>query len=208
MPRQTTITRSWETKGFLGTRKHKRDYRVTYTDDSEERAEAVTFFGKGLIPAMNIPDSLDKMSERSAQEYLDGHPMQERWRMLTLQYRATFVDDDLRRLKYFPELERLHSHADHLTDRGVSFISLIPELKHLLIYSPHITDRCLEDIALLRRLRTIDLQGSHLVSRQAFDALVEDLPDLVDIYPPFERPLSEVYAEVQKAQNKRMESNG
>jgi len=188
------------------TRKHKREYQVTHTDDSEERAEAVRFFGKGLFPAMNIPDSLDQMSERSAQEYLDAHPVQKQWSMLTLDDRVTFVDDDLHRLKYFPELERLHSHADHLTDHGVSFIPFIPELRHLLIYSPVVTDRCLVDIARLRRLQTIDLQGSHLISRQAFDDLIKELPDLVDIYPPFDRPLSEVYVDSRESQNKAPEA--
>ena len=202
MPRHQTIKRSWETKGILGTRKHKREYRVTYTDDSDERAEAVSFFGEGLFPAMSIPDSLDQMSERFAQEYLDAHPVQEQWSMLTLDQRVTFIDDDLHRLKYFPELERLHSHADHLTDHGVSYIPMIPELRHLLIYSPHVTDRCLKDIARLSHLQTIDLQGSHLISRKAFDALVEDLPELVDIYPPFEQPLTEIYGRAQNAQNK------
>ncbi|MCH6259399.1 hypothetical protein MLD52_22785 [Puniceicoccaceae bacterium K14] len=198
MPRHQTIKRSWETKAILGTRKHNREYRVTYTDDSGERAEAVSFFGEALFPAMNIPDSLDQMSERSAQEYLDAHPVQEQWSMLTLDQRVTFIDGDLHRLKYLPELERLHSHADHLTDHGVSHIPTIPELRHLLIYSPHVTDRCLEDIACLRHLQTIDLQGSHLITREAFDALVEGLPDLVDIYPPFDRPLAEIYAQAQK----------
>ena len=205
MPRQTTITRSWETKGILGIRKHKREYRVTYTDDSDERVEAVKFFGDRLFPAMNIPYSLDQMSERAAQEYLDANPVQEQWSLLTLDSRVTFIDEDLHRLRYLPELERLHSHADHLTDLGVSFIPQIPELRHLLIYSPLITDRCLEDIARLRHLQTIDLQGSHLVSRKAFDALVSRLPNLVDIYPPFDRPLSQIYSEIEQRSKKSTE---
>lgn len=205
MTRCQTITRSWEEKGVFRVRKHKREYRVTYTDDSPERADAVAFFGRALIPTMNLPDALDQMSESAAQVYLDAHPIQEQWSMLILDQRVDFVDDDLRRLKHLPELKRIHSHADHLTDRGVSFVPQIAELRHLLIYSPLVTDRCLEDIARLRRLQTIDLQGSHRISRKSFDALVADLPDLVGIYPPFDRPLSELYIE---AQNKHMESNG
>lgn len=184
MARHKTITRSWEERGVLSLRFHERKYRVTYEDDSPERAEAVAFFGEALIPAMNLPHALDQMSERTAQAYLDAHPTQEQWSMLLLDRRVTFGDDDLSRLEHLPELKRIHSHADHLTDRGVSFIASIAGLQHLLIYSPLVTDRCLEDIARLRQLQTIDLQASHLISRKAFDALVSDLPDLVSIYPP------------------------
>ena len=184
MPIRQTITSSWETKGILGTRKHKREYHVTYTDDSDERKDAVIFFGKGLFPAFNLPDSLDKMSERAAQAYLDAHPFQRQWSMLTLDQRVTFGNDDLHRLRHLPELERLHSHAAHLTDSGVSFMAQVSDLQHLLIYSPLITDRCLEDIARLRHLQTLDLQSSQLISRKAFDDLVSRLPNLVDIYPP------------------------
>jgi len=99
----------------------------------------------------------------------------------------TFVDQDLYRLKHLPELERLHSHADHLTDAGVNFFRLIPDLKHLLIYSPLVTDACLEDVAALSLLETIDLQGSPGITAEAFDRLVDRLDHLVDIYPPFHK---------------------
>lgn len=200
MPRRTTITRTWST--IPGTRERKRrTYTVTYVDDSEERAEAIAFFGESLFPALDLPESLDRMSEHDAQEFLDAHPIQRRWHMLTLDNKLTFVDDDLQRLEHFPELEHLHSHANHLTDRGVAYISRISELRHLVIYSPLITDACLEDIAKLRCLQTIDLQGSHLVSRKAFDALVAKLHHLVDIYPPFDLPLSEVFAQARRPQD-------
>lgn len=189
-------------------RKHKREYHVTYSDDSDERMDAVSFFGKGLFPALDIPDSLDQMSEQAAQEYLDAHPLQRQWSMLTLDHRVAFADDDLYRLRHLPELERIHSHANHLSDRGVSFLGQVSDLRHLVIYSPLITDQCLEDIARLRHLQTIDLQGSHLISRKAFDILVSSLPYLVDIYPPFDRPLSQVYSEIEQRSKKSTEQAG
>ena len=189
MPRQSKIKRSWSENGT----RIEREYRVTYTDDSEERAEAVRFFGKGLFPATSLPERINRMSEEAGQKFLDDHPMQQRWQMLTLDnQRFSFEDDDLRRLQFIPELEHLHSHATHLTDRGVSHFRQIPDLQHLLLYSPLVTDACLQDIAALRNLRTIDLQGSHLVTRSPFDRLVRGLRKLEDIYPPFDGPLSEI----------------
>jgi hypothetical protein len=189
MPRESTIKTSWERNG----KKIEREYRITYLDDSEERAEAVIFFGRALFPAMSIPKITYDMSETDAQAYLDDHPMQRQWTMLTLDDReASFEDDDLYRLEFFPELDRLHSHASHLTDRGVAYFQRIPGLRHLLIYSPLLTDACLDGLANLQQLQTIDLQGSHLITRGAFDRLVAKLPNLVDVYPPFDRPLSEI----------------
>jgi hypothetical protein len=179
MPHQSTIKTSWE----RNEKRIEREYRITYLEDSEERAEAVLFFGRALVPAMNIPKSTYNMSETDAQAYLDDHPMQRQWCMLTLHEReVSFEDDDLYRLEFFPELDRLHSHANHLTDRGVGYVQRIPELRHLLIYSPLVTDACLDGIAHLRQLQTIDLQGSHLITRKAFDQLVRKLPELVDVY--------------------------
>lgn len=198
MPRSSTIKKSWETKCELGTQRHSREYCVTYLDDSVERAEAVQFFREGLSPSMNLPESIDELSADEAQRYLDEHPLEEKWSMLTLDERCAFEDDDLFRLGFLPELERLHSHAPHLTDRGVRCIRRIPDLQHLLIYSPLVTDACLEELASLKSLRTLDLQGSHLISRDAFDRLVGKLPRLVASYPPFERPLSEILAAAQK----------
>ena len=206
MPRESTIKTSWERNG----KKIEREYRITYLDDSEERAEAVLFFGRALVPAMSIPKITYNMSENDAQAYLDDHPMQRQWSMLTLHEReVSFEDDDLYRLEFFPELDRLHSHANHLTDRGVGYFQRISELRHLLIYSPLVTDVCLDAIANLRQLQTIDLQGSHLITRKAFDRLVRKLPELVDIYPPFDRPISEIYAAAQqKTQNNTWDATG
>jgi hypothetical protein len=201
MTSESKVKTSWEHNG----KKIEREYRITYLDDSEERAEAVRFFGRALFPALTIPKVTYSMSERDAQAYFDEHPMQRQWSMLTLHSETgvSFEDDDLYRLEFFPELERLHSHADHLSDRGVSYFPRIPRLRHLLIYSPLVTDACLDAIAALRDLQTIDLQGSHRVTRGAFDRLVRKLPKLVDIYPPFDRPISEVYREAEtKTQNK------
>jgi len=200
MPRESTIKTSWERNG----KKIEREYRITYLDDSEERAEAVLFFGRALVPEVHIPKITFNMSETDAQAYLDDHPMQRQWSMLTLHEReVSFEDDDLYRLEFLPELERLHSHASHLTDRGVAYFQRVPGLRHLLIYSPLVTDACLDGIATLKQLQTVDLQGSHLITRGAFDRLVGKLPNLVDIYPPFDRPLSAIYAAAQqKTQNK------
>ena len=201
MPGESTVKTSWERNG----KKIEREYRITYVDDSQERAEGVHFFGRALFPALNIPRVTYSMSERDAQAYFDAHPMQRQWSMLTLhsEKEVFFEDDDLYRLEFFPELERLHSHANHLTDRGVGYFQRIPGLRHLLIYSPLVTDACLDGIAALRNLQTIDFQGSHLITRGAFDRLVRKLPKLVDIYPPFDRPISEVYREAEnKTQNK------
>jgi len=190
MPWETTIKTSWNSNG----KKIEREYRITYLDDSEERAEAVLFFGQSLFPALSIPKVTYSMSARDAQAYLDDHPTQRRWLMLTLDDRTLpFVDADLYRLEFLPELERLHVHTNHLTDRGVEHFRRIPGLSHLLIYSPLVTDECLDGIATLRLLQTLDLQGSHLITRAAFDRLVRKLPKLVDIYPPHDRPLAEIY---------------
>ncbi len=199
MPRESTLKTSWERNG----KKIEREYRITYLDDSEERSEAVRFFGPALLPAMSIPRITYNMSESEAQTYFDDHPMQRQWSMLTLHEReVTFEDSDLYRLEFFPELERLHSHASHLTDRGVDHFQRIPGLRHLLIYSPFVTDACFDGVATLRQLQTIDLQGSHLITHEAFDRLVRNLPKLVDVYPPFDRPISEIYREAErKAQN-------
>jgi hypothetical protein len=184
---ESIVKTSWERNG----KKIEREYQITYLDDSEERAEAVIFFGCALFPAMNIPKITYTMSESDAQAYLDDHPMRRQWSMLTLNEReVSFEDDDLYRLEFFPELDRLHSHANHLTDRGVGYFQRIPELRHLLIYSPLVTDTCLDGIANFRRLQTLDLQGSLLITREAFDRLTRNLPDLVDIYPPFHRPFT------------------
>lgn len=204
MPSESTVKTSWERNG----KRIEREYRITYLDDSEERAEAVRFFGRALIPALNIPRFTYSMSERDSQAYFDEHPMQRQWSMLTLHSEKDvfFVDDDLYRLEFFPELERLHSHANHLTDRGVSYFQRISGLRHLLIYSPLVTDACLDGIAALQELQTIDLQGSHLITRGSFDRLVRNLPKLVDVYPPFNRPLSEVYRKAEtKTQNHPVE---
>ena len=186
MPRQETIVTWWEKMD--GTRGPKREYRVTYLDDSAERAEAVSFFRKGLFEASNLPGSLDEMSEREAQEYLDSHPMQQQWDTLTIGSPRimTFVDDDLQRLKHIPELTWLNLQSPELTDRGVSFLRHLNDLRALILYSPLITDRCLKYIARHRGLYFLDLQGSHLVTRRAFDKLAKRLPNLEDIYPPFE----------------------
>jgi hypothetical protein len=205
MPSESTIKTSWERNG----KKIEREYRITYLDDSKERAEAVLFFGRALFPAMSIPKVTYDMSETDAQAYLDDHPTQRQWNMLTLSEReVSFEDDDLYRLEFFPELDRLHATANHLTDRGVGYFQRIPELRHLLIYSPLVTDACLDGIAILRRLQTLDLQGSHLITREAFDLLARNLPELVDIYPPFDKPLSEIHAAAQqKTQNKSWRTN-
>ena len=132
--------------------------------------------------------------------------MAELWSMLTLDSsRVSFTDDDLFRLQYFPELERLHSHVNHVTDHGVTYVRHIPRLRHLLIYSPLVTDACLENIGFLQDLQTIDLQGSHRITRGAFDALVAHLPNLVDIYPPSERSLSEIIAAAEKRKQNKSE---
>ena len=188
MPRHSTITTTWESTGFLGfgTRKHEREYRVTYLDDSPGRKDAVEFFGRALVPAWNLPDAINKMPGAMAQKFLDDHPFQEKWAMLTLHTRdVAFENQDLYRLEFLRELERIHSHADHLTDSGVRFFRLIPELRHLLIYSPLVTDACLEDVAALTCLETIDFQGSPGITKEAFARLVGRLDHLVDIYPPF-----------------------
>ncbi|MEM9419292.1 MAG: hypothetical protein AAGA25_09625 [Planctomycetota bacterium] len=171
---------------------------MTYIDDSEERAEAISFFEDALSPLLQLPEEIDEMSESDAQEYLDTHPIHEQWGMLKLTERIDFEVEDLRRLEFLPDLQALHSHVDHLTDEGVSLITQISGLKRLLVYSPLVTDGCLKYMERLKNLTTIDLQGSHQITRKAFDELVVKLPNLVDIYPPFHRPLREIMEEIQK----------
>ncbi|RYD66757.1 MAG: hypothetical protein EOP83_04235 [Verrucomicrobiaceae bacterium] len=148
-----------------------------------------------------LMEHVEELMEPIDQAFLDDHPAQRRWLMLTLhEMDLQFEEADLYRLEFLPELERLRSHVDHLTDRGVDYFTRVSGLSHLVIFSPLVTDACLEKIATLKHLQTIDLQGSHLISRVAFDRMIQKLPKLVDIYPPFDRPLAEIYrAAEQKA---------
>src|SRR5687767_12469532 len=92
--------------------KGERVYTLTYLDGSPERQEAVQFFRRlrqpsCLFPALNIPEVIRSMSTDAAQQYLDAHPMQEQWSLLSFSEKDLISDDDLGRLRYIPEIEVL-----------------------------------------------------------------------------------------------------
>ncbi|HWC60688.1 MAG TPA: hypothetical protein VHC44_13410 [Verrucomicrobiae bacterium] len=183
VPRQRVLNKTREMPSLFGTRKIERAYRVSYLADSAGRAEAVHFFGPALVPHMRVPDFLDKMPLAKAQAWLDAHPMEERWFMLVLDdERVRFVDADLRRLKFLPELARIHSFSKGLTDAGVDCFRLVPALEGLLIYSPNVTDRCLESLAQMPQLKDLDIQDSPQLTPPAIDQLVARLPNLKEIW--------------------------
>jgi len=192
MPRREQIRRK--------TNKDERVYTFTYLDDSPERQEAIQFFktsrstsglfqGTGLFPALKIPEVVDRMSLHAAQEYLDAHPVQEQWSLLTIrQDDGAITDADLIRLRYLPELEHLNVFSSRITDLGVRHFCFLERLKHLVLYSPGVTDACLDSIVNIQTLVSLDMQRASRVSRAAFFAAVRRLPAICDAYPPSVNP--------------------
>ena len=182
MPRQSKISRSINDGS-------KREFTVTYVDDTPERAEAVAFFSsleRGLFPAMNLPAAIDDMPHLDAQAYLDIHPQQERWSMLTIAHNDD-VDDDLARLQHLPELDTLKLHCGMLTDAGVRHLEWLASLELLVVASPKVTDACLPHLLGLRSLRRVDFQLSPNVTHDGYMATMDRLPNIQDRYPPFRR---------------------
>ncbi len=163
----------------------KRNYLVTYADDPPARAEAVVFFGESLFPEITVPKEIHHMSLADAQAYLDSQELPLRWNMLTVSD-SPVSDSDLMRLQYIPELTRLHLFADNIADAGVANLRFLTGLAGLVVYSPLVTDGGLQHIAALSTLQSLDMQKSPNISATAFTKCTERLPDLRDVYPPFQ----------------------
>jgi hypothetical protein len=181
MPRKAQIT--------FRDDKVDRDYTLTYLDDSPERQEAVQFFRSlrqpsCLIPSLSIPEVIRSMSTNAAQEYLDAHPMQEQWSLLSFSERDPVSDDDLVRLQYLPELEVLKVFSNRITDLGVRHFCSLSRLNQLVLYSNNVTDACFDHITRIRTLVLLDMQMSRRVSRSAYLAATKRLPSIQDSYPP------------------------
>ena len=178
--------------------KDERVYMLTYLDDSPERQEAVQFFGRlrqpsCLFPALNIPEVIRSMSTDAAQRYLDAHPMQEEWSLLSFSEADPISDDDLVRLRYIPEIEVLMVRSNRITDMGVRHFCFLERLHSLILYSNSVTDACFDHITRIRTLVCLDMQMSRRVSRSAYLSATKRLPCIEDSYPPFEGPLPPIF---------------
>jgi hypothetical protein len=183
MPRQTKITRTINGGP-------KCDFTVTYGDDTPERAEAVAFFAateRGLFPAMNLPSVIDDLPRSDAQAYLDQHPIQEQWSMLTIGQNDNVSDDDLSRLQHISELDTLKLCCGTLTDAGLQHLKWLTSLELLVVACPNVTDACLAYLIPLRSLRHVDFQLSPNVTVDAYMETMDRLPNIQDRYPPFPR---------------------
>lgn len=182
MPRQTIITRT------VGDGP-RRELTVTFSDDSPLRAEAVAFFQKlerGLFPAMNLPEVIDNLSLSDAQRYLDEHPIQEQWSILTIEHGDNVNDDDLARLEFIPEIDTLKITSGNITDDGLRHLKWLTRLEWLVISSERITDGCLKHISALQSLLAVDLQLVANVTYDGYMSTMDLLPNLrEERYPPF-----------------------
>jgi hypothetical protein len=157
-----------------------RVYHVVYADDPPERAEAVAFFGRlgghsGLFPRMDVPEVVRTLPIEDANALLRRNPMPERFSGLFVEGGTLIRDEDLRRLEYLPELERVHLRADSITDAGVRHLRYLPQIKSLILYSAGVTNACLDVLRTLRTLRQLDLQGSTRLSRKKCAAVTREL---------------------------------
>ena len=94
---------------------------LTYLGDPPQRAEAVTFFNRlkfKMFPRLPIPSFVYDMSQEEAQQYLNEHPIQKQWEILTILTSDQVSDEDLSRLEYLPELRHLKLVSDRTTDLG------------------------------------------------------------------------------------------
>ena len=70
-----------------------------YQDDPPEREEAIRFFEKladcCLLPRMNLPPEIERMSVEEANAYLREHPFQEEWSMLNIGRQSPITDSEL-----------------------------------------------------------------------------------------------------------------
>ncbi len=182
MPRQTTIART------VGD-DPKREFTITFVDDDPPRAEAVAFFQnteRRLFPAMNLPEIIDGLSLADAQYYLDTHPMQQQWSILTIGHDDNVMDDDLARLEHIREIDVLKIHSSRITDAGLRHLKWLNRLEWLLVSSNSITDACLEYVSQLTSLVGVDFQLCPNVSYDGYMNAMDRLPNLRDErYPPF-----------------------
>lgn len=192
MPRQTTI-RCSTTNGLeesTYTAPLEREYTVTYLDDPPERREAVAFFQEfddGLFPAIDLPSCIDDLPFDQAQKYLDEHPMQERWSMLTITEGDPICDEDLARLQYLPELEIVKIYTSKISDCGIAHLKWLVSLECLILSSKRLTNACLQHIVRISSLQAVDMQRASQVTRDAYMEAMDQLPNLSpERYPPFD----------------------
>jgi hypothetical protein len=178
----------WITIGRRGA--SQRRFTITYTDDPPERAIAVAFFQVSCehkpFPQMDFDQGWERMSDAEAQEYLDRHPREKLWDMLTIGHRDDIGDEAMYLVRDLPELRAVHIHSDRITDAGVRELAVLARIKRLVLYSRAVTDACLPSIARMGSLETLDLQGAPGVSRKAFQKTVAGMKGLKkgSIYPP------------------------
>lgn len=163
-----------------------RNFEVTFLDDSPERAEAIGFFSnlrRPILSAHCLPDEINDLSQADAQAYLDAHPVQQKWSLLRVLTEDHVSDDDLARLQFIPELKHLLLYD--VGNDAIKYAAHCTQLEELIVYSKKVTDACLIHIPPLTSLRIIDFQGSPNISPSAFAEVVDSLPDVVDVYPPY-----------------------
>ncbi|MFO1020281.1 MAG: hypothetical protein U0903_06245 [Planctomycetales bacterium] len=172
-----------------------RTFFVTFTDDGPDRREAIEFFSKltqplfsggrpkALFPASpTFPDNIDRLSDEDAQAYFDANPVERQWASLTLLQQDGVADHELYRLKFIPELKRLHFSG--VGDEALSHVVYLQSLTCLVVYSPHITDACLQYVKRLTSLKALDFKASPQITQKAFAETFSSLPNIVDAYPP------------------------
>ena len=125
------------------------------------------------------------MPAEVVQDWLNTHPMQRQWSSLRVDRFDLVFDDDLARLRYLPELEKVSILSSRITDRGVHHLLHLKNLKTLVILSRRVTNACLTTIADLRSLEILDLQLCPRVSSAAFASTVKRLPKLQESFPPW-----------------------
>ena len=136
---------------------------------------------------MNLPDCIDALPFDEAQRYLNEHPMEEQWSILTILDADPVTDEDLRRLQYIPELNVLKLMTDKITDRGIEYLKWLVNLEWLILYSTQLTDDCLQHTVRLKSLRLVDMQCSPNVTGAAYMHAMQQLPNLrSERYPPFD----------------------
>lgn len=102
----------WDTWITYKIEKTSRVCHVWYLDDSEARAEAITFFNNPSVGALfgnaDIPDLelLHGIPIDEANEFLKEHPVQHHWTGLHVFF-SQLADEDLDRLQHLPELKFL-----------------------------------------------------------------------------------------------------
>jgi hypothetical protein len=164
----------------------ERAYTVWLIDDPPDRQEAVTFFqlnSTTFIPEIRLPPSIESMSIDQANELLRHHPIQKEWVLLRVGHADPIRDNDLRRLRFVPELRNVRISAP-ISDEGVRHLLLLPTLETLVLYSDRVTDECLESIRRMQSLRQVDFQCSNGVSRAAFEEAIQSLDPVPESWPP------------------------